>query len=1658
MLLSHTRPAIAAAALLFALLPSSSHQALAVPLITEFVADNETTLADEDGDFSDWLEIHNPDAAAVDLTGWYLTDSATNLTKWPIPAITLQPGEFIVVFASGKDRRVPGSELHTNFGLGAGGEYLGLVMADGTTVAHDYSPEYPNQDPDRSFGIAFDGVPLVNEGATAQILVPSNGTLGTTWTQTGFTPSGWTSGDTGIGFGLQIPGMTVRDVHSSVALNSLATADSALAGNNVVSEDIEVHQVCNFFDTGGDGHFGSNSVFPGGGGDDYTVEVTGTIIIPTSGNWTFGLNSDDGGRIRINGANVMVDDTLHGPQDHFGTVNLSAGAHTIEAMFFERGGGAEMELFAAPGSFTTFNAGFQLVGDTGNGGLAVFTSPDGSSGGGGVIATDLGPQMEGINSGAYVRLPFTVNDVNALDSLSLSMRYNDGFVAYLNGTRVTSSNAPAGTPAWNATATADLDPSDAFVPVPFNLTSHIGLLNNGSNNVLAIHGLNISAANDSFLVLPELLGGGLLAGDPFFFDSPTPGTINSAPSSQGKVADTKFFPDRGFYSNGFQVSITTATEDATIRYTTDGSKPTDSHGTVYSGPITINGTSTLRAAAFKTGFDPTDVDTHTYIFVDDVITQSTSAPPGWPTGPVNGQVYDYGMDQAVVNNANPEIGGVQHTKDALMAIPTLSIVTDQANLTSAGTGIYSNAGNRGFAWERESSIELIFPPGFVDPYGNDEGFQSPMGLRIRGGFSRRAQNPKHSFRLFFRSEYGNGRLNYKLFGDEGADNFDKFDLRGPQNYSWAMGGSGQNSFIRDTWSRDLQGEMGHPYTRGRWHHLYLNGVYWGMCQTDERAEAAYGETYFGGEQLDYDVVKSFGDVTDGNRSSYERLWNKWQAGFTTNAALFDIQGKNASGNPDPAHEKLVDLPNLIDYMIITYYTADRDGPGSRFTQPRPNNYFGVYNRNNPDGYKFFEHDSEHSMGTHGNAFNMVTPFTSSSTLNDFNPHTLHEKLATDNLEYRMEFADRIAMYCYNGGLLTPEQGNARVDRRADVIDGAIIAHSARWGDTTRSRTNWQGAVQNVRNFIDGRVPIMIGQLRAVNWYPSMDPPVYSQHGGTISSTQQLLISGNPGTIYYTLNDDDPRMQGGAIDPNAEMFQSSTLSQTLVSTGSTWKYLDDGSNQGTAWRAPGFNDTSWASGAAQLGYGDGDEATEVESGPDNSKFVTTYYRHTFNATGVASYTSLSLELQRDDGAVVYLNGNEIARSNMPNGTITHLTNAAGVAGGDDETTLFGFDIAPGALTEGSNTLAVEIHQVSGTSSDTSFDLRLVGVQTTTADPLFLTTPGVNVLRSRVLDGIEWSAITEATFLVDTDLATPVNLAITEIHYRPSSPSTAEITAGFNERSDFEFIELENVSDRHVDLGGLAFTTGIGFAFDDSLLGRVLAPGERILLVNNLAAFEMRYGGGLPVAGEFSGSLSNDGEQLIITDAASAIVLDVTYNDADPWPASADGDGYSLVLIDPASNPDPNVPTSYRTSAAANGNPGTTDAMSYGAWKLANGITDDNGDPEGDDLTHFMEYSLGGDPFQPSPTSAPRAEFRTFTVDSIAGTYLAIDLPRRLGADDIEAKAEVSLDLTDWMNGEPHLVLESAINNNDGTETLTYRSANPMTAEPRLFVRGEFTLKP
>jgi chitodextrinase len=187
-------------------------------------------------------------------------------------------------------------------------------------------------------------------------------------------------------------------------------------------------------------------------------------------------------------------------------------------------------------------------------------------------------------------------------------------------------------------------------------------------------------------------------------------------------------------------------------------------------------------------------------------------------------------------------------------------------------------------------------------------------------------------------------------------------------------------------------------------------------------------------------------------------------------------------------------------------------------------------------------------------------------------------------------------------------------------------------------------------------------------------------------------------------------------PPSTSVQATTLANvttpvTLIAAGSSWRYLDNGVDQGTTWRNPTFNDTTWKVGNAQFGYGEGDEATVVSYGGDPDKrYVTTYFRKTINVANPAALSTIVLGLLRDDGAVVYLNGVEIARSNMPTGTVAYKTQPDINVPTADENTYFPYAIPAALFTTGTNTIAVELHQKGWTNNDLSFDLRLTANQT------------------------------------------------------------------------------------------------------------------------------------------------------------------------------------------------------------------------------------------------------------------------------------------------------------------------------------------------------------
>ena len=852
---------------------------------------------------------------------------------------------------------------------------------------------------------------------------------------------------------------------------------------------------------------------------------------------------------------------------------LFSGTHQLQAQVNFPSGSAFRFLKASEAS--NLDAGWMngTFDDSGwSSGSAPFRYGDSD---GGTLLSD----MQDNYSVLYMRASFTAINIDLIDRLLLYIDYDDGFIVWINGQQILSRNAPL-IPSHDAFAT---DMHESGIPEDFSLApTEVNLLE--GENTLAIQGFNISLESSDFLYNMAIIAE---IEEPVFQD--TLGLLFSAES--------------GFYTQTFTLDITAGDPAWNVYYTLDGSNPQDSETALTSqggASILINPQSTsnrdltpaviVRASSGTGDIIPSYPEARTFIFENEVLLQ---AYPGgeWPDYNVNGQVIDLEMDGRI--NENPSYNG--KVVPSLKDIPSLSIVTDIDHLFDSQSGIYVNAWGHGYDWERECTAELIQNDG-------SEGFNVNAGLRIRGGWSRHNDFPKHSFRLFFRSEYGDSKLRFPLFGDEGVDTFDKIDLRTSQNYAWAQGDP-RNTMLRDVFSRDTQRDMGQPYTRSRHYHLYLNGMYWGLFQTQERSEARFAADYLGGDAEDYDVIKVNTEdwqyrieATDGDFNLWFEIWKMCQSGFSSNETYYKLEGKDEKGDPLAGGEIYVDIDNLIDYMLSIFYTGNFDAPTSSFGGNRgPNNFFAINNRNNKsEGFVFFNHDAEHSMfaeqaspgiGLYEDRVNLAdNDYGSDMYVSDFSafhPQWLHHKL-TDNAEYRVRFMDRANEQVSANGVLSPDSNLERLNERAGEINEAMIAESARWGDARRGSSypftrddNWAPEVEKIRNeFFPYRTNILIEQLKEGGLYSELDAPLVSLDGITIEDLA-LMVDGpssilieNPNsssTIYYTRDGSDPRIAGGNISPTAISgglsqvevdFSGSGTLKTRIHFGGDWSALKE----------------------------------------------------------------------------------------------------------------------------------------------------------------------------------------------------------------------------------------------------------------------------------------------------------------------------------------------------------------------------------------------------------------------------------------------------------------------------------------------------------------------
>ncbi len=605
-----------------------------------------------------------------------------------------------------------------------------------------------------------------------------------------------------------------------------------------------------------------------------------------------------------------------------------------------------------------------------------------------------------------------------------------------------------------------------------------------------------------------------------YFPTPTPGAINNN-GFTGFVCKSEIQTKRGILTGPTAVAITCSTPTASIYYTLDGSKPTQA-STPYTTPILITTTSVVRAGGFASGLAPSPIDTHTFVFVDNTVQQPT-IPQGFPSSWGGGAPSaDYEMDPRVVNDPLYQ----QSVKDGLRSLPTLSLALPISSLFGP-TGIYDNPTRSGASWERETSAE------YFDP-ATGQSFQIEAGLRIQGSASRNPGScPKHSLSLRFRDAY-EGDLDYPVFAKSSVQRFDTLQLRGVYNNAWTHRNSSQRNqamYIRDQYCRDALIDMGQKDGQhGSYVCVYFNGVFWGIYNLHERAEANHYAAYNGGSRDDYDARNGSGMV-NGNSTA-------WNAMRSAVAAL-----------NWPLIQQVLDVDNYIDWMIVNEFGGNQDWKDN-------GNWRAAGGGTGQAPWRFYSWDAERTLENPSQT----------GTRPSLDPSDLLRYLVNIP-DFVSLFGDRLHRHFYNNGALTPARAADRFTQRANELDTAIVCESARWGDYRASTPytrngHWIPELNRLRNsYFPVRSSRVLSRYKSRGLYPALNAPTFTPHGGKINRGYALPMQA-AGQIYYTLDGSDPRDPGGAIATSAKLYTTpvslllSTDLKARTFSGGQWSALNE----------------------------------------------------------------------------------------------------------------------------------------------------------------------------------------------------------------------------------------------------------------------------------------------------------------------------------------------------------------------------------------------------------------------------------------------------------------------------------------------------------------------
>ena len=1296
-------------------------------IISEIMAVNRSTLQDEDGDFSDWIELCNTTAQAVSLKGWHLTDQADKPTLWTFPNVSIPAHGQLVVFASQKNCTDPLAELHTNFGLDAAGEYLALFRDD-LVLECAFDPAFPPQSADVSYGIEAAGtrtmVPI-EFGTAGRYLVPTNAAqLASDWNNRTFNASGWKPAGNGIGYDNSPDYLPL--IQTDLNAEMFNKQGSAFVRYPFVLDDsVSVAQIL------------LRLKFE----DGFAAWLNGTLVASNNAPASLAWNS-------ANAANRS--DTLAVVFQDF---NLNAFAHLLvdgtNVLAFQviNSGTNSSDLLLMSELHLTWAASTGTVAQT-----AGYLYPATPGTVNGKALPGIAPVPALSNPGGLFTgtLSVTVTCAN----VQAAIRYT------LNGSEPTT-NSPLYSAPLAITTDTELI-ARAFVPglVQSPVTSAVYRRTFlGINELLADNVYSTPEINDftDFGDWIELYNGGSAAVDlsgyhlsdnleqPFRWTFPSGASIPAGgylliwadgyDSKPGLSLTRDFYPYASFvtryYHTNFKLSATgeevglftpggTRIDGVTYgpdltgrwygekamdwqqgdlsygRYPDGGStwgyfsEPTagttnrlpqlaqnlfrapsaiisPAEPLFINGPVTVTLSSGAGVTAIRYTLDssqPTSASllyTNAFTVATNTVVRARAYASGLHPSEVTTRTF-------LVNQRKPDL-------------PVVSFVIAPLVLTDNVTGIFKNN-----LKEREvpGSIQFCTTP-------SNTAFKIDAGFRL---FSLNTfLGPQKPFTVYLDGKYGTAEIGYQLFPEKPVGLFDRFVLRNG-NDDWAV------AFLRDTLGQQmLKGAINNATQGFRPCASYLNGAYYGLINIQEKMDEVFCAKNYGVDLANIDFFEN--DGTSGDELLDYGTADGWNA-------LVAYLGANSMAVPANYEyvKSLVDIEDLVDYAAGQVYADDTAWAHNR----------KWWRDRSPGGkwrWCFVDLDR---------AFNNVND----NRLTDLASNMVVFRELLNNTEFRTYCAQRMMAHLnssFNTNRILPI-----IDYEAQRIRSEIIEHAKLYGSKggISSVSAWDTNIETIRSYARQRPAIAMQQV-ASYFGGGQTAQVQVDVGGTghvLANTVPLsngstntLLSGMPVTLTAVPN------IGQAFAYWLVTSNQTASTVNLSAAGSVWRYTVP-TNGIVGWTSKPFNDSAWAAGPGQLGYGDGDESTVI--GAASNLITAAYFRRTVVITNAASLSSLDLNLLRDDGAIVYLNGAEILRSNMPTGLVSIATFASSNITSPTENDYNPFTVSPVTFVEGTNIIAVEIHQSSANYTDLGFDLQAVASRAaggihTNFSPVLVMTP-------------------------------------------------------------------------------------------------------------------------------------------------------------------------------------------------------------------------------------------------------------------------------------------------------------------------------------------------